>query len=141
MKTRALFVLALGLLLSVPGLAQKKKVVQHRVVFQLTTSDTAAYRALTRQIGNVLTHWPTAKIEVVVHNRGIGFMRKDQSVLEAEIQAFTDKGVVFAVCENTLKQQKLSKDQILPQAIFVPVGLAEIITRQEEGWAYIKAGF
>lgn len=138
-----LSLLLLGLLLlTVPALAQSKtRAKQHRIVFHLATADTLAYRALTKQLSNVLAYWPTASLEVVVHNKGIGFMRRDQSVFEPEIQALKNKGVVFAVCENTMKQQKLTKDQILPQAIYVPVGLAELVIRQEEGWSYIKAGF
>lgn len=138
-----LSILLLGLLLlTIPALAQSKtRARQHRIVFHLATGDTLAYRALTKQLSNVLAYWPTALLEVVVHNKGIGFMRRDQSVFEPEIQALKSKGVVFAVCENTMKQQKLTKDQILPQAIYVPVGLAELVIRQEEGWSYIKAGF
>jgi len=45
------------------------------------------------------------------------------------------------VCENTLKQRKIDKSEILPEASFVPVGIAELVLKQEEGWAYIKAGF
>ena len=142
MKKNRLF-LFLGLLLLVtPALAQSNsRTKQHRIVFHLATGDTLAYRALTKQLSNVLAYWPTALLEVVVHNKGIGCMRRDQSVFEPEIQALKSKGVVFAVCENTMKQQKLTKDQILSQAIFVPVGLAELVIRQEEGWSYIKAGF
>ncbi|WP_273210885.1 DsrE family protein [Runella zeae] len=120
---------------------KNKKEPIHHLVFQLSSPDTAVYRALTRQISNVLNYWPTAQIELVVHNKGVSFMRKDQSTFQPEIQSLKDKGVEFAVCENTLKQQKLSKDQILPQARFVPVGIAELVLKQEDGWAYIKAGF
>ncbi|MDF7820062.1 DsrE family protein [Runella sp. MFBS21] len=120
---------------------KNKKEPIHRLVFQLSSPDTSVYRALTRQISNVLNYWPTAQIEVVVHNKGVSFMRKDQSTFQPEIQSLKDKGVEFAVCENTLKQQKLSKNQILPQARFVPVGIAELVLKQEDGWAYIKAGF
>ena len=138
-----LSLLLLGLLLlTVPALAQSKTdAKQHRIVFHLATGDTLAYRALTKQLSNVLAYWPTALLEVVVHNKGIGFMRRDQSVFEPEIQALKSKGVVFAVCENTMKQQKLTKNQILSQAVFVPVGIAELVIRQEDGWSYIKAGF
>jgi intracellular sulfur oxidation DsrE/DsrF family protein len=142
MKNNLWLLLSGLLLLTVPALAQSKTdAKQHRIVFHLATGDTLAYRALTKQLNNVLAYWPTALLEVVVHNKGIGFMRRDESLFEPEIQALKSKGVVFAVCENTMKQQKLTKDQILPQAIFVPVGLAELVIRQEEGWSYIKAGF
>lgn len=142
MKKNQLLLLLGLLLLTVPALAQSKAdAKQHRIVFHLATGDTLAYRALTKQLNNVLAYWPTALLEVVVHNKGISFMRRDQSVFEPEIQALKSKGVIFAVCENTMKQQKLTKDQILSEAVFVPVGLAELVIRQEEGWSYIKAGF
>ncbi|PAC28777.1 hypothetical protein BWI92_19140 [Flectobacillus sp. BAB-3569] len=114
---------------------------EHAIVFHLATPDTAAYRALTKQLNNVLEVWPTAKLEVVVHNKGIGFMKKEGNVLTSQIEALTQKGVVFAVCENTMKSQKITKDQILPTAQYVPVALIELALKQEEGWSYIKAGF
>lgn len=142
MKNVFFGVIALLMMIASPMLAQNKtQMKDHKIVFHLATADTTAYRSLTKQLNNVLAVWPHAIMEVVVHNKGIGFMRKDQSVLEPEIQALKDKGVVFAVCENTMKSMKLSKDQILPQAIFVPVGLIEIVLKQEEGWSYIKAGY
>lgn len=121
------------------GTVDEKK--QHRIVFQLTSPDTAAHRALTKQLNNVLAHWPTAQLEVVVHNKGIGMLLKDKTNVQPEITALKMKGVRFNACENTLKQQKLEKSQIVSESGFVPVGLAEIVERQEEGWAYIKAGF
>ncbi|MBX2893684.1 MAG: DsrE family protein [Saprospiraceae bacterium] len=114
---------------------------QHRIVFQLTTPDTAAYRALTRQLNNVLAHWPGAQLEVVAHNKGIGMLLKDKTNVQPEITALKNKGIQFIACENTLKQQNLEKSQIVAEAGFVPVGIAAIVERQEDGWSYIKAGF
>lgn len=118
--------------------AQEK---EHKIVFHLASSDTLAHKALVKQIANVLDYWKTAKIEVVVHNNGISFMKKEETKTAKEIQLLTEKGVVFAVCENTMKQRKLEKFQILTSATFVPVGIAEIVLKEEDGWSYIKAGF
>lgn len=112
-----------------------------RVIFQLSTPDTAAYRALTRQLNNLLEGLPKAQIEVVVHNKGISMLLNEKSNVVPEITALKARGVQFVACEQTLKQQKLAKTDILPQAGFVPRGLVEIITKQEQGWAYIKGGF
>jgi intracellular sulfur oxidation DsrE/DsrF family protein len=120
---------------------EKNEKRPHRIVFQLTTPDTAAYRALTRQLNNVLAHWPSAELEVVAHNKGIGMLLKDKTNVQPEITALQAKGIHFWACENTLKQQNLDKSQIVSESGFVPVGIAQIVTRQEEGWAYIKAGF
>ena len=118
--------------------AQEK---EHKIVFHLASSDTMVHKALVKQIANVLDYWKTAKIEVVVHNNGIGFMKKEETKTGIEIQSLTEKGVVFAVCENTMKQRKLEKKQILSAATYVPVGIAELVLKQEAGYAYIKAGF
>jgi len=119
-------------------LAQEK---EHKIVFHLASSDTLVHKALVKQIANVLDYWKTAKIEVVVHNNGIGFMKIEETKTAKEIHILSEKGVVFAVCENTMKQRKLEKSQILSSATFVPVGIAEIVLKEEEGWSYIKAGF
>ena len=113
----------------------------HRIVFQITTPDTAAYRSLTRQIVHVLEHWPTAQIEVVAHNKGIGMLEKKKSNVADKISALTTQGVRFVACEQTMKIQKLDKSDILPDAGFVERGVVHVVERQEEGWAYIKAGF
>ncbi|MCA0230863.1 DsrE family protein [Runella limosa] len=122
------------------SLAQQTEKV-HKVVFHLATSDTLAHKALAKQLSNVLDYWKNAQIEVVVHNNGIGFMKKNEARTAKEIEALKARGVTFAVCENTLKQRKIDKSEILPEASFVPVGIAELVLKQEEGWAYIKAGF
>lgn len=114
---------------------------EHKIVFHLASNDTLVHKALVKQISNVLDYWKTAKIEVVVHNNGIGFMKIEEAKTTKEIQLLTEKGVIFAVCENTLKQRKIEKSQILSSATFVPVGIAEIVLKEEDGWSYIKAGF
>ncbi len=138
MKARLLIFSFLTLVFVNGSFGQTK---EHRIVFHLATSDTLAQKALVKQLSNVLEYWNTAKIEVVVHNNGINFMKQDEARFAKEIAALKQRGVVFAVCENTMKQHKIEKPQILPSAVFVPVGLAEIVLRQEEGWSYIKAGF
>lgn len=137
-----LFPLLIGLLmLGAPALAQTKTdTKQHRIVFHLATNDTLTYKGLIRQLNNLTALWPTASIEVVTHSYGIDIMRKDRSKLEADIQALKNKGVAFTVCQNTMKSQKLTPEHMLPQAIFVPNGLAELVLKQEEGWSYIKVG-
>ena len=138
MKARLLIFSFLTFVFVTSSFAQTK---EHRIVFHLATSDTLAQKALVKQVANVLEYWNTAKIEVVVHNNGINFMKQDEARFPKEIAALKQRGVVFAVCENTIKQRKIEKSQILSAAVFVPVGLAEIVLRQEEGWSYIKAGF
>ena len=140
MKKLMLIVSILTIMFVNKSVAQTKE-KEHKVVFHLASSDTLVHKSLVKQVGNVLDYWKNAKIEVVVHNNGIGFMKQDEARYNKEIEALRGRGVVFAVCENTLKQRKIEKSQILTSATFVPVGLAEIILKEEDGWSYIKAGF
>jgi len=39
-----------------------------------------------------------------------------------------------------MKRNNLTKEDLLPESIIVPSGLAEIILKQEAGWTYLKAG-
>lgn len=49
-----------------------------------------------------------------------------------KIEEFIHSGVRFVACENTMKQ-KILKEEILPEVGFVPMGIGEIIMKQEKG--------
>lgn len=142
MKKIVLF-FVLGLVLSAPSVLAQNVVSTkaHKVVFQLTNSDTLAHKALVRQINNLLTAAPNAQIEVVCHNNGIEFLTTAKTKYAKGIAELKVKGVVFAACENTLRERKIEKTEILTDAIFVPAGVLEVVMKQEEGYSYLKAGF
>lgn len=48
--------------------------------------------------------------------------------------------MVFVICENTLRQRVMQKEQYLPLAGFVPAAILELVMKQEAGWIYINAG-
>ena len=121
----------------------KKQPVEkiHRIVFQLSSDDTLVHKGLMRQLNNVLIAAPNTKIEVVCHGPGINMLMRETTLVLDKIQMFKTKGVTFKACENTLREKNISKDKIIAEAGFVPSALIEIVTRQEEGWSYIKSGF
>jgi len=48
-------------------------------------------------------------------------------------------GVRFEVCEITLRERNLKRSQFVPDASFVPSGVAEIVRlQQREGYAYLR---
>lgn len=138
MKQKTLLLLILLSVISFVTFAQKKN---HKIVFQLATDDVKEHAALTRQLNNVLAYWPKAEIEVVVHSAALEFMMNDKSTVKQEIEKLMANGVTFAVCQNTMKRKNVTEEQILKRAVFVPVGVAEIVLKQEKGFAYIKAGY
>ena len=134
--------LALICLLSVNSFAQSKP-KDHKIVFQFTNAnDTLQQKAFVKQLENITEYWPKAKYEVVLYNQGLELVMKNNTKYQSRLQALKSKGVKFVVCENTLKNRKISKDAF-PEILvgFVPAGIAEIVEKQEEGWSYIRGGF
>lgn len=139
------FVLAVAILLSsLFATAQQTTVekVPHKVVIQLSSSDTLAWKGLMNNVKNLKAAWEdSVAIEVVVHGPGIGFLIKEKTTQLDKIIFFKSKGVMFVACENTLIEKKISKESIIPEAGFVKSAVVEITLKQEQGWSYIKSGF
>ncbi len=115
----------------------KKK---HKIVIQLTSADTLVHKAVVRQIGNILEAAPNSKVEVICHSAGISFLQAAQTKQAAKIADLQGKGVVFMACENTMRERKIKREELLPQSDTVPSGVMEVVKKQEKGWAYLRAG-
>ncbi|MDX5436213.1 MAG: DsrE family protein [Pontibacter sp.] len=149
MKTRLILAFALLLLAGSASFAQTKRsarprastatqVTQHRIVYDMTAADTTQQSMLMRQLNNIKRGWPDAQIEVVVHGKALDMLVSEKSTNAAAIKALQEKGVVFAACENSMRARKVEKGQLLPGVITVPMGIGEVVMKQEEGWSYIK---
>ena len=112
-----------------------------KIVFQLSIGDTLAHKALMKQIGNITSVEPTTLIEVVCHGPGLDMLRKDKSTVIKKIDEFSQKGVVFNACEFSMKERNVTSEQIISSSKFVKAGIIYIVTKQREGYSYIKSGF
>ena len=77
------------------------------------------------------------EIEIVAYGPGIGMLKLD-SVVNSRLADAAKAGVKIVACENTMRNQKLSRDDMHPSAAFVPSGVVELVRKQSEGWAYIR---
>ena len=115
---------------------------KHFVVIQLTSNDTLIWKGLMNNLKNLKTSWgDDVQIEVVAHSAGIEMLMTSKTTQQQKITEFKNKGVVFVGCENTMRERKIAKDAIIAEAGFVPMGVGEIIMKQEQGWSYLKVGF
>jgi uncharacterized protein len=48
------------------------------------------------------------------------------------------KDVSIKVCALAMKRQNVDESQLLPGVQVVPDGIYEIISKQRDGWGYIK---
>jgi intracellular sulfur oxidation DsrE/DsrF family protein len=114
----------------------------HRIVMQLSTNDTLAWKGLMNNLRNLKEGWgDSLTLEVVAHGPGIEFLMTGKTTQQEKIIAMKKLGIIFYACENTMREKNISHDRIIAQADFVRMGIGHIVRRQEEGWSYIKAGF
>ena len=113
-----------------------------KVVYHVNDSVNAA--AALRNVGNHLDVNPQAQIVVVTHAQGVDFLMegardKNGNPYNVAVETLAERGVIFDVCEITLKSRKLDRKLFIPEAKFVPSGVAEIGKLQARGgFAYIK---
>ncbi len=133
---RMLFVLSLVVLSLGTSYSQK---APYWVVFDLTSRDSLDQKAAVRWVSEVTKADPNAKVEVVMYGKGFELVMPDRSHFIAEVkEAAKNPNVAFKACQVALHANKVERNQILPEAQTVPDGIYEIISKQHEGWGYIK---
>jgi len=121
----------------------KANVAEDKVIYHVNNSGAQAVDAI-RNIGNHLEVNPKAKIVVVTHSLGVDFLFKEArdkngNPYNVAVEELKERGVKFDVCDITLRNRKLSRDKFIPEATFVPSGVAEITRlQQREGYAYLR---
>lgn len=112
----------------------------YKVVFDLTSKDSLDQKAVIRWVNEITKAEPNAQIEVVMYGQGLAMVVKGRSSVEDAVNQLTsNKNVSFKVCAVAMKNQNVDKSQLLAGIDTVPDGIYEIISRQHQGWGYIKA--
>lgn len=113
----------------------------HRVVIELTSEGSKQYEAVLNNVQNVINALGKGtEVLVVTHGPAIGFVQKVNREFAERMEKLSKEGAVFVACENTMKRKQITKDQLLPFVKTVDSGVAEVVRRQEAGWAYVKGG-
>jgi hypothetical protein len=115
---------------------------QDKVAYHINDAPSQALGAL-RNAKNHLDTDPGAQITVVTHATGVDFLMQDAkdrngNPYEISVQELVKRGVKFEVCEITLKNRSLKREQFIPEATFTPSGVVRLTKLQVQGFAYIK---
>lgn len=115
---------------------------QDMVVYHINDTATQALAGL-RNVRNHLDVDPKARITVVTHAFGVDFLMegmkdRNENSFASTVSALKNRGVTFEVCEITLKNRNLKREQFIMEAEFTPSGVVRIAKLQKEGAAYIK---
>jgi hypothetical protein len=115
-----------------------------KVVYHIDDAETQGLKGL-RNIRNHLDISPQTTIIVVTHANGVDMLmegakdKKNNVEYAPLIGALKSRGVKFEVCEITLKNRNLKKDQFTLDADFTPSGVVRVADLQyKDGFAYIK---
>ncbi len=108
------------------------------VVVHLDDPEPAKHAGVVTNVANLLADLDDGSpVELVVH--GPAYTSVLREAPEAgRIGDLLARGVIVAVCANTLRGTGTSEDQLLPGVTVVPAGVGELVRRQRDGWAYLR---
>ena len=112
-----------------------------RIVFDITSKDTLAHQGALRHVTMMSKAYPQSTFEVVIYGSALQMVVKGKSTIEKDLTTFAgNKNVSFKVCAATMKRNNVDKGQLVTGVEVVPDAIMEIVTKQGEGWGYIKEG-
>lgn len=112
----------------------------HRIVFQVSVNDPERWADVLANAENLQKAFgpDTTQIEVICFGKGLDMLLNTDAPLAGRIAKDHAAGMAFAACRNTLRARNLAPADLLPAATPVDSGVAEIVRKEEAGWAYIK---
>ena len=144
MKKILYLVFSIALALGMASIASAQSTGPTKVVYHIDDAETQGLKGL-RNIRNHLDVSPQTTIIVVTHANGVDLLmegakdKKNNVEYAALVSALKSRGVKFEVCEITLKNRNLKKDQFILDADFTPSGVVRVADLQyKDGFAYIK---
>ena len=132
------------LFIGLGSLANAQSSGSSKVVYHIDDAEAQGLKGL-RNIRNHLDVSPQTTIIVVTHANGVDLLmegakdKKNNVEYAPLVGALKSRGVRFEVCEITLKNRNLKKDQFTMDADFTPSGVVRVADLQyKDGFAYIK---
>ena len=128
------------------GFASDKK-IQIKVLIHINTDNLAAFKEGLNDVKGLMQHYRNkklnARVEVIVNGDGLTMLRADTTPFAKQIKRLQTehKNLRFVACKNTI--DRLARDkgitaQLLPGVVVIDSGVAQLMRRQQQGWAYIQ---
>ncbi|MEW4569556.1 DsrE family protein [Tautonia sp. JC769] len=110
-----------------------------RVLVHLNFADTGRQGQGMKNISRILEADPGAQVVVVCHSGGINVVESSRTDHADAITSLIDRGVRFVACENTMRRNGITRDDLVPGVGTVPSGAVEVVRRQQyDGFAYFR---
>ncbi|MEW5786606.1 MAG: DsrE family protein [Pseudomonadota bacterium] len=110
-----------------------------KVVVQVSESDPAKWNLVLNNASNLQKDLGKENIdvEIVAFGPGINMLKADSEVGN-RVQEASEAGIAVMACQNTMRKQKLNKEDMLAPVGYVPSGVVEIMKKQQQGYAYLR---
>jgi intracellular sulfur oxidation DsrE/DsrF family protein len=142
MKNIRIIALFLTLLLPFASMSPSiaaEATAKQKLVIQVSDGDAGKWNLALNNAKNVQTAYgaDNVDIEIVTYGPGIGMLKMDSAIAN-RIEDSKKAGVAIVACQNTMKNMKLTADDMLPNTSYVPSGVVELMKKQKEGSEYIR---
>lgn len=140
MKNPVLLLGALLLLMAFVASSQTTAKPKYHVVFQMSEAEGPAWNSLVLHVNNTmksLAESGGSQVEVVFYGPGLLMLTKASKAYEEPLKRLSENGVKLIACRNAMKNRNVKTEDLFPFAEEVDSGIAEMVRKQELGWAYI----
>jgi len=112
---------------------------KYKVVLQVSDGDPAKWNLALNNAHNIQTDLgkDNVEVEVVAYGPGLPMLKADSKIADRLAQAL-DHNIGLIACENTMRNTKVTKNDMYSGIRYVDAGVVHIMKRQREGWAYVR---
>ena len=110
-----------------------------KMVIQVSESDPATWNLALNNAKNIQKDVgrDNVDLEIVAYGPGINMLKAESEVANRVNEAI-DSGVQVMACQNTMRNQKLDKEDMNAKVTYVSSGVVEIMQRQQQGYTYLR---
>ena len=118
-----------------------------KVLFHVSDGNTEHLKSVLNDVEDLMKHYRSshqnARVEVIANGGGLSLLLAGISPYAERIQKMQKEyhGLTFVACQNTIDryQKELGLTaKLLPGVVTIDSGVAQIMRRQHQGWAYIQ---
>ena len=112
---------------------------KNRIVIQVNEENVKKWNEVLVNIHNIQVELgpKNVAIAVVAIGPGLGMLNAD-SLAANGVQDGLAAGVEFVACGNSMKAQKIAKEDLIEGVKVSVAGYVELMKRQQQGWAYLR---
>jgi len=109
------------------------------ILFSIKSGNDEDINHILSTANNVLKFYGPENVHmrIVAYYHGIKALVKSNKKIAQRVKALMLYDVEFVACSNSMRSQKIKKEDIIEGSEIVTAGIVEVVERMKEGWEYI----